>query len=184
MNINLEIKADQIGDTVIDVFKSLSEDQKKEVASKIMEKWMKDPISIERDVIEQKVIDDLRNKEDYLKKQSDAEIRANYRFRDAMKNQRGTKEAMILSVMESVSSYFKSSVDEMIKNDEAIKNMLEVVKDEIRTNYPKFVHDAMIAFFAGHMQNIGQGITQALMQTDNNQNMMKNIANKLNIQQY
>jgi hypothetical protein len=180
MKIEVNIDSSNLGPTIVDTFKNLSAKDSKDIVKQVVKEWLQEKFPAERIAEEQRVMD-LLLKEDpsTFNRYSDSEIRQNYRFKDRMKNFKSARDTLVGDISSSAITHIKAEVDRQIKEDEQIQQVLNLVLQEIRDNFPKIVHDAMISWFCTHMGSVSTGINQALQQTNNMGSMLENINSKL-----
>lgn len=187
MKVELTIDSSNIGETLVDLFKNLPQEKKEEIASQVLEKWLTQPYDIERKAAGQKIIRELRergdstwkdNSDEYRKKK-DEEIYGSYEFSQRMRNFKSSKEEMILSITQSSIEHYKKITQEKIQNDEQLKKIMEIAFEEIKKDFPKYVHDAICSFFINNMFVIQSGMQEGLQKSNKSLEMNKAIAEHL-----
>lgn len=182
MQITINLEAGQVGETLGQTLSTLTEDQKQAVALEALKNWLKDPYQTERLAYSQSVIRELREDTFHgsdLKNKTDEEVMKHYRFNERMHKFITTKETMIRSITSEVIAYQKEQIREEIKNDPTMNQVMEATMLNIKENFGKFVHDAMIAWFCQNMHTTIQGVQTALIQTDNNTKFLDNLNTRL-----
>lgn len=163
MQITLNIDATNFGTTIEEVFRGLSEQDKKEVATKVMMDVLTQPNGAERLAHEEKVIaqlmaskvNDSYNRADYS---TPEKTRNTYDFRERMAKYQSTRELMVKEITSQAVQQYKNSVVELVANDENLKTIYEEVKQQIVANYPQMVQAALTHYLAGQMGQIGVAI--------------------------
>lgn len=184
MKVELQIDGSQMGDTIQEVFKNLTPEQRTELAKSAMMEWLKSPIDFERCVYESKLIEEIRNdRHGYYKNKSDAEIRDNYDFRERVKKFRSTKEKMVEEIVAETIRSYKESVKELISKDEQIQAMLAVVREEIKKSFPAMAQDAITVWFASNMDSIATTLIQ-MKHNDGFGSFSRDLQERLNNMKY
>lgn len=163
MQITLNIDATNFGSTIEEVFRGLSEQDKKEVATKVMMDVLTQPNGAERLAYEEKVIaqimaskaNDSYNRGDYT---TPEKTRNTYDFRERMAKYQSTRELMVKEITTQAIQQYKNSVVELVANDENLKTIYEEVKQQIVASYPQMVQAALTQYLAGQMGQIGIAI--------------------------
>lgn len=184
MKVELNIDASNIGETVIDLFKNLSEDQKRDITLGIIKNWFDMPYGAERELKEQQAIAEYRRKNPSQADAPDYRIKDNWEIKSIMGKFRGAREQFLFEANKQVVELVKAGVTERLKVDPEIQKMVDSVTEEVKKDFPKFVHDAMIAWFCGNMHAMAGGISQALMQSRDAENISKSVYERITGQQY
>jgi len=161
MDVTLKIEAHQLGDTIVDMFKSLSAKQKKSLAVEVMRKWLEEPYAEERRAYEESVLTDMRARDASLSswgsdkrasKATDDEIRASSTYQGRMREYRSSREQMVSMIVEESVRTFKESVTQMVNEDEQLKESYERVRRLIEGKFPAMVQSAMTRWMCDTMQ--------------------------------
>ena len=178
MEVKLSIDSGNLGETVVDMFQKLTPETREKVAADVLREWLREPYEVEAHLLDQRAIDEVRkNNTGYGNKRlDDQECRDHYRYRDIRARQKSTRQTMVEQITEAVIEHHKKVVVEEIQNDPQIQAVLKATLDTVRENFPKFVHDAMIAWFSSHLTQLGNGISTALMQSTRTEDLTKRIA--------
>jgi hypothetical protein len=135
MQVTLNIEAGQLGDTIVDLFKNLSDEQREALALQVLEKWVEEPTSVEKDLAKVELLRKYRCKlSGYIhgkKYQTDEEILRCRDFQKELNNVKTSKELMI--------------------RDNAA---LEVALEQATADFPILLQRAMTTWFADHIQAI------------------------------
>lgn len=178
MKVELNIEGSQLGETVVDLFKNLDADQRKEVAKSVLESWLRQPIDVERQVYETALIAEIRTDRNYAN-DTEASIRNNYRFTEKMKGFKSTREEMVKEVTTQAIAHFKEMITEKIKTDPQIQKLWEATSETLKADFPNIARDAMIAFFCTNMTQMAAGVQQALWSSQNSERLMGEVRQKL-----
>lgn len=163
MQVTLNIDATNFGSTIEEVFKGLSEQDKKEVATKVMMDVLTQPNGAERLAYEEHAIKQImaqKANDSYHRGDYDTaeKVRKSYDFRDRMSKYQSTRELMVKEITSQAIQQYKNSVVELVANDENLKTVYEEVKQQIVANYPQMVQAALTQYLAGQMGQIGVAI--------------------------
>jgi hypothetical protein len=165
MEVTLKIEASQLGETVVDLFKNLGEDQKKAIAIDILTKWLIEPYEIERLANNERVLSEMRANNcevcvNYNRKRAndctDNEIKTSSEFKSKICNFKSSREIMINQITNEVTSYFKNSIQEQVKTDEQFDNLRKELYDFIANNFLMMIKEAAVSWFTGNMNFISQ----------------------------
>jgi len=194
MQVTLNIDANLAG-SVAEVFAELSAEDKKKLALVVMEKFIAEPHKAEREAFEASVIGRLReqNTEIYLssrygragaKNCSDEDIRGSSEFRDRVSRFKSTRDALIEEITSAAVVTYRAEAKRLVETDPQIAAVKECVLAQIREDFPKYVHDAMAAWFVSGLSSMQAGMMSALTQAATAENFAKNVAQKLQISLY
>jgi len=155
MKLELTIDATNIKETLGETFKSLTPEEKKELALKVLQGWLAEPYDVERQAWVQEKLVEVRNGRyaDDFKGKSDTYVMDHYGARDSFKNFVSSRELMINTITSEVTTHYKNEIKTMIESDPKIQAMKEVTMEEIRENFPKYSHDALMYWFSESMSN-------------------------------
>ena len=163
MQITLNIDATNFGSTIEEVFRGLSEHDKKEVATKVMMDVLTQPNGAERLAYEEQAIAQImaqKANDSYRRTDYDTpeKTRATYDFRERMAKYQSTRELMVKEITSQAVQQYKNSVVELVANDENLKTIYEEVKQQLVASYPQMVQAALTHYLAGQMGQIGVAI--------------------------
>lgn len=154
MKIELEVDPKDLTKSLKEILDTLPPEQRLELARKAMETWLREPYDIERKVREREVIENLKNKSNYGRPETEEEIRNSYGFRNAMQEWRSTKERMIETITKEISDQYKAAVREVLAQDQKIQAMKDEVVKIVKETFPKIFHEAMVAWTASNIQTM------------------------------
>lgn len=181
MKIELEVDPGGVTKSLKEILDTLTPEARLELARKAMESWLREPYGLERKAHEEEVLRNLRPQRDYSGRQeTDDEIRRGYKFQEAMRGWKSTKEQMVETVTKEVTADYKAQVKAVIESDPKIQAMKEEVTKIVKETFPAMVHDAMVTFMASNMQMMlssAMGIEQMAKQVDG---MQAAVAQRLN----
>ena len=181
MKLELTIDATNIKETLGDTFKSITPEEKKKLALEVMKGWLAEPYDLERQAWVQEKLVEARNgryKEEFVGK-SDAQVMDHYNVRESFKNFVSSREFMINTITSEITSHYKKEISAMIESDPKIQAMKEVTMEEIRENFPKYSHDALMYWFSQSMSSLMTNMSMGMNQSTNNQALITEIQNKL-----
>lgn len=163
MQVTLQIEAHQLSDTVIDLFKTLTPEQRMELARSTLEKWFQEPYGAERLAYSKKVEQELRRLhirvytygygEKYTDDPnlSDEQLQASSEYLGRMAKFRSSREEMVTSIAETAVAHYKAQVEELVKNDPALVAGFEKVKERITATFPQMMQEALVTWFSRQM---------------------------------
>ena len=184
IQITFNIDSANIGNTVEDVFKSLTSDDKRELARGIMLEVLTKPNDAERKAFEQRVIDGLIAEysnagyhSDRIRDESAA--RASYRFRERMQKFESTRDRMMRMIVEETTKQYRDMVSELVKNDEQSQAALAAAQAEFTKAFPTLCQQAMNSFFVSRMAEISVAMNAAFAEQTNLAMFSSNVRNAL-----
>lgn len=166
MQVTLNIGANQIGETVLDLFKTLTEEQKKQIAGEVLRQWLKDPIPYEAAAWDEEAIAYVR-KEDYQARDrgwNGERCRESAYYRRYMDKKNSSKAEMILEVQRQIITFYNSEIKQLVREDPQILKMKDAVCEVVGEMFPKIAHDAMVLFVAGNLDRAINATMSGLLQ--------------------
>jgi len=178
MKIELNIDQTTLGPTIEDVFKTLSQEDKAALAKQVMLEFLNTPHNGERKVHEAEVVKGIKL-DPYYRDWTEERIRSNYVFTEKMGQWQSTHNKMVRAISDAAVAEYRAQAKELVQNDEQLKQVAVVVMEEIRKDFPKFVHDAMMAYFVEQMNGMSQGLIKSLCQANNAESLTQQINQRL-----
>lgn len=190
MQVTVNIEAAQMGETVVEMFNSLTGEDRKELMKDIMREWFSTPINFEQVALEETLIRDIRagkhNQDieyydrDKLHRLTDQEIRTKGWFIKL----RGTRcidsrAQMVNCAIDEAKTVFAAEIQNMVKTDPDIQKAKDIVLEELKKAYPTMMHDALLGYFSSFMNQLSLGINQAMAQTQSTNLIMNNIQQRM-----
>lgn len=165
MEVTLKIEAHQIGETIEEVFKHLTPEQKAGLAEDTVRSWLSAPYAGEREAYEEQALQDVRKKNVRIGYYGsnrtsgqpgvkDSEIRETEEYRTRMREWRSTRERLITGICEETLKHAKEFAETSIKNDPKTQEVLESVRKSIEATFPQMVYGAMVRWMAGNMGDV------------------------------
>jgi hypothetical protein len=157
---------------------TLSEDDRKDLAKQVMLKWLTEPHDFERHTKQMSALDHIRQR------RGDPNLtlekaKGYWEWNDYMKNYKSSRDTMITEIVsEAIKNYQALSTD-LVKNDPQINAAWEVVKTQIQSDYPKYIHDAMVYYFSSRMNELQSGIQSTLFQSTYTQHQLTAVKSTL-----
>jgi hypothetical protein len=180
MKIEIEVNPGEVGKSLKDILDTLPASDRLELARKAMEAWLRSPHDIERKAKEQQEVERLLRKDSWGRKETEAEVRSGYSFREAMQGWKSTKEQMVEKITQEITADYKAQVKAVIESDPTIQAMKEEVIKIVKETFPTMVHQAMVTFMASNMTmmlNSAMGVEQVAKQVEG---MQSAVAQRLN----
>jgi hypothetical protein len=183
MKIEIEVGEGNIGQSVQDILQTLGPDERKILASEVMAKWLADTLhSDERGVKESEVIARIQGENkssQYSRNDTVAEIRGGYKFQDQMRGWKSSRDVLVEKVGAEVATYYKEQVKQLVEGDPTLLRMREEVGKIVVELFPKMVHDAVVAWFSGHIETVVQGAMRASTQLPEIAKFQEQVAQRL-----
>lgn len=190
MRIEINIDQTNLAGTVEEVFRSLTLEQRIKISESIMLQFLVEPHNGERAAHEASFIARLKENHDdayighsYNRKRycdmTEDEVRSTSRFKDGVKDYKSTRDKMIEEITSAAIQTFRASVTEFVKSDPQLQQVMATTLEHIRENFPKYTHDAMMAWFIEGMRDMTRGMQQALTQAGTAEGMTKSLVDRL-----
>jgi len=193
MEVKLTIDSSNIGETVVELFKNIPAEKKEAMALDILGKWLAEPYDTERKAYEEeakrKALERiLASSYDWDRKNHGTieTVHNSSQFRDLMNGFKSSKEVMVETITKEATEIYRTKVVEFVKTDEQLQKVMSLTMEAVKEDFPKFVHDAMMYWFAQQMSTTMSTASMALTQSGNTQEMVKRICQQvgLNTQGY
>ena len=184
IQITFNIDSANIGSTVEDVFKSLTADDKRELARGIMMEVLTTPNNAERLAFEQQVVEQLIREYENASYPSDrirteSEARCSHRFRERMTKFESSRDRMMRMIVEETTKLYKDMVAELVKNDEQTQAVLADAQASFIKAFPLLCQQAMNSFFVSRMSEIAIAMNTSFMQQTNMRMFSDDVRNAL-----
>lgn len=210
MQVTLNIDASQMGDTVLDIFKNLTTEQRSELAMSMMKQWFADPIDFEKaNWIQQEIMDIKKTwtkpcGNDYwspsvpekfksfnldwtLKSKiekgiaTDEEIMFSAEFQKYMvQNFTSTRDMMVQIVIEEARKVFNTHVSTFVKEDPQMEEIKNTALQEVVRAFPEMAQHALVSYFIANMNGMANQLNNMNALMPSMQYSLQNVLNKLN----
>jgi hypothetical protein len=180
MKIELEVDPKDLTKSLKEILDTLPAEQRLEIAQRAMTNWLKEPYDIERKAKELELVASLREKSYSGRVETDAEVRQGWKFQEAMRGWKSSKETMISEITAQIVADYKAQVKAVIESDPKIQAMREEVTKIVKETFPTMVHQAMVTFMASNMTmmlNSAMGVEHITKQVEG---MQSAVAQRLN----
>lgn len=165
MQVTLNIEAGQLGNTVVELFQSLDQDQRKEIATEVLTKWLQDPTSVEMAAEDSKALYYARSKSSWSNKDKSAEqLRVTSEYTDYFKEHPTSKQMMIGQIKDEIVKHYQSVVNKVVIEDPKTQDMAKEVGQIVKDTLPKMIHDAMMLWTAANLDKAVNVAITGLMQ--------------------
>lgn len=190
MQVTLEINSDNLDGTLIKMFDSLSEEKRVEIAEKVLTAWLNEPLQVERNLITKQFAEKVRteNRDHYVdgryvkgRDMTDEDITKACQsdFVTFQKSYKTSKHRMIENVIESAVNTYKDQTVKLVNSNELLKDAFNKTAEEMKTEFPKFVHDAMMFWFTNQFSQVMTTAQNALYKANTVDYIVGNIRQKL-----
>jgi len=181
MKLELNIDQATIGPTVKELFDTLTVEDRKELSRQIMEKFLAEPHNGERAAYEAATIAEIKTwpGDEYVyvqghgstrveyKFMTDLQARSTDRFKKRMEAFKSTREIMISEITKTAVEAYRGAVTDYVQKDPQLQQVLAATIDAVKTDFPKFVHDALVGWFITNLQQQAGSMLQAISQSAN-----------------
>jgi hypothetical protein len=184
MQITMNIDASQMSENLVDILKTLTENQRKEIAKETLLAWLKEPNDKEHSAYSREIINTIRADRwnEKYKTCSDLEIMETYDYKQKIKNFPTTKEIMVKTITQETIKFYQEEISKFIKKDETVRTILEITLAKIKDDFPKYIHDTLVHHFATELSALGPKIASAVFQVTRNsetiEQLQQNLAGK------
>jgi hypothetical protein len=170
MTVQLTIEAGQIADTVVELFKNLTPEDRKELAYSIAKEAMIDPDFYETKSIDAMLIQEYRDNKTQLSNQwgygnkidpnkaSDDEIRSTTTYKNDLEARRNTKKILIGDAKDEIVKHYRDVIAEELKTNPIIDKILQETFKEVCSLFPKLVMESLVLLFANTLPDLQQQI--------------------------
>lgn len=189
MKIEINIDQTNLSGTVEEVFRTLTDEQRTKIAESIMLQFLLEPHNGERAAYVASLVASIQNDphgDEYINRgrtsysrMTGDEIRTTDRFKRAMLEYKSTRDKMIELITGAAITTFRAKVTEFVQSDPQLQQVMATTLEHVRENFPKYTHDALMAWFVQGMSNMADGMNQALMQAGNAEHMTKHLTDRL-----
>jgi hypothetical protein len=188
MNVQLTIEANQMGETVIDLFKNLPAEKKEELALEVLKEWFKEPVQIETLNYEHVLLEKFREGElkplygynvNDTKLYTVEQLKNDYRWKEEIEKYKNSKQYMIEEIRKEIVAYYKKSIKVQIETDPIIAQIKEATYEIIRDSFPDLIKEVMIQVFAANIQNLSHKIQETAREVYISKDTINTIKEKL-----
>ena len=164
MQLVLNVDNLNFDDTIGNVFAALTEDDKRDIARQCMLEVLRNPSVHERQVEEERValmLVDQEMRSSYPSFKTTQDAKASYKFREAMAKYKTSTEQMVEMIVQATVKNYKELVEELVKEDEQLKEIYALVRDQAAKDFPRLIEACMISYFSAQMGNIGAALNMS-----------------------
>jgi len=183
MKIEIEIGEGNVGKSVEDILATLGPEERKAMAKEVMVKWLADTLHLnEREIKEREVVARLQaenQSSSYIREETPGQIRSGYKFQDAMRGWKSSRDVLVDKVGAEITRYYQEQVKALVEGDPTLQGMREKIGQIVVEQFPKMVHDALIAWFTSHMQTVLEGAVKASLQIPDIQKFQQDLVQRL-----
>jgi len=165
MEIKLNIDANQLNETVIDLFKVLTDEQKKDLVTQAIKGWLNGEYAGERLAHEEALISEFRSKNLPLSSWSqdkkggdpsvtDDDIKNSRAFMSRMGSYKSVREVMVSEIVSTSVDTIKQKVKGFVDSDLKLKEAFERVRENVESNFPGMVRQAMTSWMVNSMRDV------------------------------
>lgn len=191
MKIEINIDAHDLDGTIVGVFNSLTEEEKKDMAKEAMKKWLDEPHRIEEQAKYNLLLPEF--KERYknsgetiyvngwrkVHECTDDQIIKTSEFQKLVANFKSSKDEMIAAITKETIDHYRFMATEMVKTDPQLQKIMQQTLEGIKQDFPKFIHDAMLYWFTQNMQAMMNASASALAQSSQSMEISNKLFNEI-----
>lgn len=183
MKIEIEIGEGNVGQSVQEILSTLGAEERKVLAREVMLKWLAETLhSDERGIKEQEVIARIQKENQtssYSRDETPGQIRGGYKFQDAMRGWKSSRDVLVELFSAEITRYYQEQVKAVVEGDPILQGIREKIGQLVLEQFPKMVHDAVIAWFTSHMQTVLEGAARANLQIPEIDKFRQELAQRL-----
>lgn len=190
MQVQVTIEPGQMGETIVEMFNSLTSEQRMVIMKDIMREWFATPVRFEQAAMYEALIREIRagkhndaiswSDRDNVRNWTDDQIRAAYWFKTlAEKICVNSREIMVAEAIKEAKAVFADEIKDLVKTDPDLNTAKNIVMEELKKAYPAMMHDALLVYFSSFMQQTAQNVAQNSMQTQYIGTVMQNIQQRM-----
>jgi hypothetical protein len=173
MEITLNVKSDQVSDSLSEIMTHLTDDQKESIAKQMLNKWLEEPCVLDKVQRESEALRQLKsspNREIYLsnygriyvEKATDEQLKQSSEYREFLRNYKTPKELMLEGITAKVIAYHQQEVSKAIESDPRTNAIKEATIEHLKQNYGALVQNSIMYWLSNHMSEIAMGVQQSL----------------------
>lgn len=189
MEVKINIEASQIGDTVIDLFKSLPKDKKEELTLEVLREWVKSPEFFETENYKQTLLDKFKNgnmqpsyySTKYNKDTPDQTIIQDYNYKKYLEEYRTSKQIMVEEIKTEIIKYGRQFIKSELLDSETINKIKQESYDQIALEFPKIIYESLVIAFSGNLISLQNQILSNTMMNQHTEHIMNQVRTKLNL---
>jgi hypothetical protein len=189
MELKIEINSSNMAGTIEEVFATLSLEEKKAIATQVLTKYIEEPYLAELQLKKQNFAAKKRTDGAYkgynpripATEMTDDEIIKEwaYDFNTFCTTNKGSKQVMMEEVLQATITTFKEQATTMVRDNAELKLIFNQVADKMKEDFPKLIHDIMVVWFTSQFNSAMQMASNALQQSNMNNEYLQDIRNKL-----
>lgn len=183
MQLTINVSEADFGHELKEIMDSLSPEEKKDIAREVLSKALNEVTDSQRTLREKeeevfvKIRKGFYNEKD--KQQPAEQLRTHYDYKKLMEATKSTKELALEDILKSAVATFKELSTTMVKEDEELKKIWIAATAQIKEDFPKYVHDAVVYYFASQLDSMKNGIMSASMMAQNAAMSIESIRQRL-----
>lgn len=159
MEVKINIESNQIGDTVIDLFKNLTPEKKEELALSVLKEWLQAPDFFETKNKETLLVEEFRDgkrrpywsSEKYNHETSEHKIKSDTNFQNAIKDYKNSKQIMMEEIKKEIVQHYMKYVEEELKQNEIVNKIKEDTFNELIDKFPEIISKVLIETFSQNL---------------------------------
>ena len=181
MQVTLNIPINESTPSLEDILKELTQEDRKEIATKVYREWLTSKLPVERKMREKEVIRELLDKKDFNgnpKYKDEESARDSYYFRNKMKDYKSSKDRLIEEIMSEMKKNITSYVTEVIKEHPQKVKIQNDIETAIQNEFPAMVLKMFALYLVSEYSNQAQKNFNEILRIDNE---ILNITDKLSV---
>ncbi len=175
MQLILDVNPTDLSLGIINIINSLSDEDKKKIASDIVREWLSIKHEEEKEFFRQIVINQLMSSE----RKKEEEVVRTYQYNERMKKFKSSRDKMIEHIFIEGERYFKDVIKHEITENENYEPIFKECLNVIKENFPSYVQHAIQSWFISNISQWSHEIYQTSVNLPDIQSSISGIKQKL-----
>lgn len=167
MKVELNIDPSLLDLDINELFKTLTEEQIKDIALQVTKDYLTQPFEIQIRAKEKEEIDRIRrNASSYLKSQyeTDDGVRASYEYIRWKSEYKDSRTLLLKEINQAAAQAQKEAIKQLITDNEQIQNAIKEQVEIFKKNIPNLVQQAMVGMFTKHLAEMSYNVETLMSQ--------------------
>jgi hypothetical protein len=158
MQVTLNVDPGVVGLELGEIFKSLTDDQKNQIAVQVLKDFLNQPFDIEIRAKEKEIIEKIRNKPrsswDTSGPKTDEQCREDSDYKEWRRSYRDSRTSMIEDITLAAKTEQQKVIKEMVVNNPDIQKTIQEEVDKFTEAFPEMAKQALTGMFMSSLASI------------------------------
>ncbi len=175
MKIELDIDPAQLSIGVLEILRGLSDKDKTDIGKSLIREWLSVHPKEEKEIHDKNILIEM------MKSQNETEdvVKQSYRYKERTQKFVPVREKMIQTIIIEGVKIFQEIVSDRIKEDDNLTTVFDSAMEDVESNFPMYVNQAMVQWFAQHMGNVSSFVIDQQVNMLNTQDNVSRIMSHL-----